>query len=525
MRMSLRAGLGLAVPVFAAWHAGCGTEALGPEQPNIVVVIADDLDEEMLQVARSRGFMPQLDAIESGGTRFNDSFATLSLCAPSRATFLTGQYSHNHGVLTNTGMRGGVNAFKDSSTVATWLSGAGYRTGHIGKYLNDYGVDGANGVGQRNSKYIPPGWTSWQGLVDPTTYQVYRYKINDNGNIVSYGGPPGKPDGDAANYQTDVLAQRAKKFIEDSTDPDVPLFLVVTPLAPHNETNDEVEEAGLGIRPAPRHEWVLDLGIGEPAGPAFNEDDVTDKPTAINGRLPQFTPEQIAANAKRYGSRVASLLAVDDLIGTIRSTLEASGRLNNTVFIFQSDNGYLEGQHRLHGKPWIYEESLRVPLIYRDFRTNTNPSSVTGRAVLNNDLAPTIAALAGVTPGQTVDGRSFLPLLQNPNDPNWRARLYTSRYDPAKVNFYGVRTTPLDSFFPNQVYAKHIYPRLPDKCGISCEEWYLLDSDPYELTSQQGVGGPGMDAMRKWTLSLHSCKGVGGCARLEDCVDLAACGL
>jgi len=118
--------------------------------------------------------------VPTDGT-FTNSFVTNALCAPSRATFLTGQYSHNHGVLSNAPPNGGVTALDDTRTLATWMQAAGYRTGMIGKYLNFYGGIDVNRDGTldiEDAKYVPPGWDDWDVLLDPSTYLMYQYTIN-----------------------------------------------------------------------------------------------------------------------------------------------------------------------------------------------------------------------------------------------------------------------------------------------------------------------------------------------------------
>src|SRR5262245_54714598 len=145
----------IVVMLLVVWGCGAaggdapsGTHVSQERPPNIVVIMADDLDETTLRDAESRGWLPHIAELRARGTTFDNSFVSLSLCCPSRASFLTGLYPHNTGVLTNEPPDGGVTAFDDSSTVATWLQSAGYFTGHVGKYLNHYGSGGARGKGR-----------------------------------------------------------------------------------------------------------------------------------------------------------------------------------------------------------------------------------------------------------------------------------------------------------------------------------------------------------------------------------------
>ncbi|MEA3275334.1 MAG: sulfatase-like hydrolase/transferase, partial [Pseudomonadota bacterium] len=210
-------------------------------RPNIIVIMADDLDTASLRAALELqspefpdGLMPHLKRfVVEPGVEFAESFVTFPLCCPSRATYLTGLYPHNHNVLGNLPPAGGFYRFDDTSTIATWLLAGGYRTGHIGKYLNGY----------QDATYVPPGWSDWYSLVGPTTYCMYDYTISSNGVPQYYHDAE-------EDYQTDVLAAYAEGFIHDvdSFDDIQPFFLSVTPLAPHLESYCNYND----IRAAPR---------------------------------------------------------------------------------------------------------------------------------------------------------------------------------------------------------------------------------------------------------------------------------
>lgn len=472
-----------------------------------MVVLTDDLDETTLRDAETRGWLPNISALRMEGTTFASSFVALSLCCPSRATFLTGRYPHNTRVLSNVMPEGGVDAFDDASTIAVWLENAGYFTGHVGKYLNHYGNGGATGVGALRDTYVPPGWNDWQATVDPTTYRMYDYTINDNGTLVTYGAAP-------SDYQTDVLAQRATEMIA-AAPASKPLFLVVAPLAVHLEAaEDDPDERG-NVRPAPRHAWVLDQAIDIPRGPAFNEPDVTDKAHVIYWH-PELTADEIAVLSAQYRGRSGSLLAVDDLVGRIRDELAARGRLDNTVIVFTSDNGWLYGEHRVSQKRYPYEPSIRVPLVIRDFRQLAAQRVVNGIAI-NIDLAPTFAALADVTPPTETDGRSLVPLLAGVTPPVWRRRFLVRGPAHSKVNFVGVRTGPEDVGAPN-----HIYIHYQERCFQRCDELYDLDVDPDQLDSKHRSSPPELLWLQRWVDVLSPCSGE-TCRRYEDCVHPDAC--
>jgi N-acetylglucosamine-6-sulfatase len=482
--------------------------------PNIVVIMADDLDVRSLQQMLQWGLMPNLqNHIISGGSTFTNAFVTNSLCCPSRATFLTGQYGHNHGVLTNVPPTA-ITALDDSSTIGTWMNGAGYRTGYIGKYLNQYGLADHNRDGIFNLsdvRYVPPGWNDWRALVGNTVYRMYGYMLNENGRLVSYGTDP-------SQYQTDVIATRAAAFIRDSVrrDASVPFFLVVMPTAPHVE----VELSDLGndgehwrrtIRPAPRHTGLVTQPL---AGlPSFNEADVRDKPSWLQAR-PLMTAQNVADNERKMVDRMGSLMAVDDLVGTIFTVLRQTGTLDNTVVVFTSDNGYQLGEHRLSEKAYSYEAAIRVALYVR--APGFTPGQIVNQVVLNNDLAPTIADFAGVTPGRIMDGTSFRALMANPAHSPWRQRFLIEHWrgsdfplDPP--TYFGIRTAPTERVTPNQLWVEYSDAEFS-------REFYDLNRDPYQLISlhrsQVPLRQQQMTSHRSWLSALRSCRGR-GCQLLE----------
>lgn len=467
---------------------------ISPQQPNVVVIMTDDLSTKELNVVLNKGWMPNLKTyLINKGTTFTQSFVTNPVCCPSRSTFLTGQYSHNHGVQNNYRPNGGVTALNDNSTLATWLKQAGYRTCLIGKYLNEYGTN-ATASPSDDRTYVPPGWDNWQALFGNFHY-LYNYSLNDNGEIVNYGANPAKPP---EEYQTDVLAQRSVNFINESEaiDDSKPFFLFVTPPAPHLLGEKPIE-------PAPRHQGSASQVL-LPQKPSFNEQDVSDKPPWIRNK--QLTPEEIAEVQKSYRSRLEAMRAVDDLIGRVVTVLVENGELKNTVLIFTSDNGHLFGEHRHIGKSKPYEESIRVPLYIRapEFSTKQSVSQI----VLNNDLAPTIAEFAGATPTIPVDGRSLIPLLRNPSLANWRQRFLIQNSQIQSQSYSAIRTSRADTGTPNQLYAKYL---------AGNQEFYDLESDPYQLQSlhnETGMRQQQIQTLQNRLANLKVCKGL-NCQILE----------
>src|SRR5262245_57788145 len=357
MRVSPRHILAIAVSSLALVVA-TGVRSRGAVQPavttkpNIVVIMVDDLDSRGFARALSLGLMPNTKAaIVNRGITFSNSFVTNSLCCPSRATYLTGQYAHNHHVKSNAPTNGAVIHLDDSSTIAASLHSGGYRTRMVGKYLNYYGISDINHDGTVNladAVYIPPGWDHWQALIDPSTYLMYKYAINDNGTIVRYGDAE-------ADYQTDVLAARAEHFIDEAEANDAaPFFLTIWPLAPHVELFKGMPWKTMAdvwrwtLRPAPKYAGTVTAPL--PELPSFNEADISDKPAWFSDFYTPLSTEDLANGQRKYEDRLASMRSVDDLVGTVVKALVRNGEYQNTVIVFTSDNGFLLGEHRLPEK-------------------------------------------------------------------------------------------------------------------------------------------------------------------------------
>jgi arylsulfatase A-like enzyme len=354
-----------------------------PSPPSIVLILTDDQRWDTFWA------MPNVQAeLVNSGVTFDEAFVVNSLCCPSRVSILTGQYSHSTQVYGNNGQHGGFHAFHgDASTVATWLHDAGYRTGLVGKYLNEY-------VGP----YTPPGWDHWFAFTGiPTGAAYYNYTIDDDGTYVSYGGDPD-------DYSTDVLASEADSFIR-GTDPGQPLFLYFSVKAPH-----------IPSTPAPRHAHAFS-GLVPYRPPNYNEADVSDKPAWVRDLPLLSAKRQSAIDADRKNA-YRTLLAVDDAVATIVDALNQTGRLSTTLIVFASDNGWAVGEHRWNNKKAAYEESIRIPLVIRYDPLVRSPRT-DDHLVTNIDLAPTFAEAAGV-PAPGVDGVSLLPILETPDPGAWR---------------------------------------------------------------------------------------------------------
>ena len=401
-------------------------------RPNVVVVMTDDQDVRSLRVMST-----VREQLRRSGTTFTNSFATFPLCCPSRSTFLTGQYAHNHGVQDNEPPAGGYAAFDDSRTLPISLRAAGYRTGLVGKYLNGY-----------STRRVPPGWSDWHALMRHHN-RMYGYVLNENGRSRSYGSRP-------RDYQTDVLARKAAGFIDRASRGRKPFFLTLATGAPHSETGRE--PGARNPRPAPRHRDRF-RRTQLPRPPSFNEADISDKPAFVRSE-PLIRGQALKTLAGRHRGRLGSLLAVDDAVRRLVAELRDAGELANTLIVFTSDNGFLLGEHRLTAKTKLYEESARVPLLMRGPGV---PRGVERRQITGNiDLAPTILDVTGAQPRRLMDGRSLIPLARSPGAASARDILFENQGSAA------VRTS-------RYLYAEH-------RSGET--ELYDLRADPFQLRSR-----------------------------------------
>jgi N-acetylglucosamine-6-sulfatase len=436
----------LTLSALLAIAGGGGAAAASPQQaagkPNIVVVMSDDQTVESLRVMGNVNTL-----LARQGTTFENNFASFPLCCPSRATFITGQYGHNHTIMGNTAPAGGYDKLAPShgNTLPAWLQQAGYHTVHVGKYLNGYG--------NARPTEIPAGWTEWYGSTDPMTYRFYNYRLNENGRLVTYGTG-------AANYQADVYNRKAVELIRRLAPGTKPFFLSVAFLAPHSGgPRDPDDPPNLATpSPAPRHRNAF-ANQPLPAPPSLNEPDVSDKPAAIRNR-PVIGPARLNAIRENYQQRLESLLAVDEAVRDILSALQAVNELDRTYVIFTADNGFFHGEHRIpSGKVLVYEPSVRVPLLLRG--PGIPRGAKRANLAANIDLAPTILDAARARPGRRLDGRSLLPFA--------RDRLRRSGRDILleTTTYSAIRT-------PQHVFVQH---------STGEQELYDLRTDPHQLTS------------------------------------------
>jgi N-acetylglucosamine-6-sulfatase len=424
-----------------------------PRHPNIVVITTDD--QTLSQ------FGPQAMPFTTGffanrGSVFTNALATPPLCCPSRAGFLTGQYSHNHGVLTNSP---GYRFLKGKNNILpVWLGRSGYRTALIGKYLNGYPVIWGDPA---------PGWDRWFGAGREATYT--DFEVADGDRTRHFRG---------GVYSTDVYSREARRFVVDSSQVGRPFFLWLTYVAPHSAPGRGVCP-GSRAQPEEPADYRAFSHTPLPGSPAYAERGLADKGrwirrTALAGPIPKWYTE------RDWRCALSALPPVDRGVEGLVRTLDELGQLDRTVLVFTSDNGFYFGEHGIaHGKELPYDPALRVPLAIAVPPGIAHvPGSRPSALVSNVDLAPTLLDYAHARPCRkpqrcrTLDGRSLRPILAG-RTPTWTR----DRAIPIELSddfdYRALRTT--DALYmelegdPRGALARP---------GI---ELYDLDQDPYEL--------------------------------------------
>jgi arylsulfatase A-like enzyme len=408
---------------------------------NVIVILTDDQRWDTLWS------MPNVQKLlVKHGVTFQNSFVSDSLCCPSRASILTGNYAHTTGVYDNHPPFGGAPAFQkhgdERSTIATWLHKDGYDTGLFGKYLNSY----AGGV--------PPGWDRWVAFDYEPAY--YPYYVFSNAPGACTRKPACRLPHTVADYSTTYFGDATTRFI-DTAPATKPVFAYYAPYAPH-------------LPSFAQHKYANRFAhLPQYRPPSFNEADVSDKPPWIRA-LPRFDTVQSDQIYAQRQAEYQTLVTVDNEVGKIVASLRATHRLAHSVILFASDNGISWGEHRLTvaSKQVPYDEALRVPLVVR-YEPDTAKPSIDRHLIVNIDWAPTLAAIAGAG-HPPVEGRSFLPFLQGKTPaPPWRSQFLLEHMEgnPPGLTpaFCGIRSTG------------YMYTRYTG----GYQELYDLKTDPYEL--------------------------------------------
>ncbi|MCE9612282.1 MAG: sulfatase [Chthoniobacter sp.] len=430
-----------------------------PTRPNILVIFSDDHASHALSCYGSKiNTTPNLDRIAAGGMRFTNAFVTNSICTPSRATLMTGKYSHINGVPV-------FNTFDGAQpTVAKYLQAAGYHTGMIGKW--HLGSD-------------PTGFDYWSILPGQGRYHDPEFIEMGVKKVVK-------------GYVSDIIADQSLAFLE-TRPKDKPFLLFSNPKAPHRPWEPDARHAHM----------YDDIDIPEPA--TFGDDYASRSSAASEATMridrdltnndtkgaPPAGLEGLALKKWKYQRYMKDYLrcvaSMDDNVGRMLDYLEKNQLMENTVIIYASDNGFYLGDHNWFDKRFMYEFSLRVPLLVKAPGL-TKPGAVSERIVQNTDFAPTIMDLAGLPVPADMQGRSLAPVLRGEPPADWRTAMYYRYYhypqDHRVQPHYGVRTAKEKLIYFNKINAW---------------EFYDLAKDPDELHNliEDPAAAPRIEAMKK----------------------------
>jgi N-acetylglucosamine-6-sulfatase len=482
---------------------------------NVVLILTDDMPTSALAA------MPNVQSLLAAqGTTFNQAYVSFPLCCPSRATLLTGQYMHNHGVRGNVPPNGSWLRFipHESNALPVWLKNYGYHNAHIGKYLNFY----AKEVG---GLPVPQGWDEWSGKISEDAL-YFNYQVIEKGappsntpHLTFYGDQP-------SDYQTDVFRDQAVDFVRDLSGANEPFLLDLWFNSPHGP-----------FEPAPR-DLYRRAGVGLPKLPAFNEKDISDKPKWFRKQAAhRLGKRQIKVIGNERRRQEEQLLSVDQAVAELVRALSDRGILDDTYIVFTSDNGFFRGEHRIAaGKFLPYDPSSRVPLLIRG--PGIPHGAASDELVWLGDIPQTILNIASGTENPALDGRSLLPFAQDPARRTTRpvllegdtgggiaeagaARTSAARAKTAKVGVAGKSGVKNLDQEPNAIKSRSAVKNAPAYRAIRTDrylfvvyangqtELYDMKRDPAQLQSL--ATDRRYRFVRKWLFShlipLSSCGG------------------
>lgn len=442
--MNIRSSaLCLCFPMLVA----CTSTSNVDTRPNIVFVLVDDMRwDEFGEGGHNYIKTPNIDRVAREGANFKNAFTTTPLCSPSRASFLTGQYAHSHGIIDNLARNEQSHRLE---TFPKQLHAAGYKTAFMGKWH------------MGNDDTPRPGWDHWISLKGQGEANDPNFNINDERTQIK-------------GYVTDIITEKAIEFIRKSREKPFLLYIAHKALHPNLVQRDDGTPVNIGeggFIPAPRHKGLYDSAvyIRRPS----NGIPPVDKPALMQkiDSLPPLGPET-ATQEKTIRERAEMLMAVDDGLGKMIQELERLNLLDNTIIIFTSDHGYWYGEHGLDEERRLaYEEAIRIPLLVR-YPRRIQKGSTPDNIVLSIDLAPTLVELAGEPTTDKFQGRSLLPIFDNQVQ-RWRSSILIEYY--SDTVFKRVRNMGYQAV-RNERYK---YIHYVDLKGA--DEFYDLQNDPYEL--------------------------------------------
>jgi len=483
LRLAILAAAALAIghPAIAAE----GVQVAPQRRPNILFVFCDDHAYQAISAYQSVSAYglklndtPNIDRLAREGMRFDNCYVTNSICGPSRAVIQTGKYSHLNGFYCNGNRFDG-----DQQTFPKLLKKAGYQTAIVGKW---------------HLATDPQGYDYSEILIGQGPY--YNPPMIRNGERVSHTG-----------YTTSIITDLALDWLTKQRDPDRPFMLMYQHKAPHRnwqpgpEWLNKYDDVTI-----PEPDTLFDDYSGRGTAAKTQNMSIAETMNASDLKLTpprNLTPEQSAAWNKAYGPKneafreaqfegkdlvrwkyqrymkdyLRCIAAVDDNLGRVLEYLDDTGLADNTVVVYSSDQGFYLGEHNWFDKRWIYEESLRTPLVVR-WPGVVDPGNTNQDIVSNLDFAETFLEIAGVEVPDDMQGRSLVPLLEGRTPDDWRRSFYYHYYEfpggHSVRRHYGVAD--------GRYKLIHFYPNPWDASPIDEWELYDLESDAKELKSVFG---------------------------------------
>ncbi len=450
---------------------GCGsTPRAAPPRPNVLFVMTDDQQHSQMSCAGHPILeTPHMDRLADGGVRFENAFCTNSLCAPSRATVITGCLSHVHGIRGNSERADAVETLDASlPTFPKLLQQAGYKTALMGKW---------------HIRQDPAGFDEWKVLPGQGVYFDPDFL---------HGGTKREESG----YATDITTDLALEFLKANAGEGAPWCLVYQHKAPHRP-----------FTPAPRHAQMWD-DIEWPKPETYDDDYATRRiareaqdmkfEVSLEGDYEGEIPVGLSPEQKKdwiYDRFVKdhhrSVYGVDENLGRILDFLDESGQAEDTLIVYTTDNGYFLGEHGWYDKRFMYEPSMRVPLLLR-YPRMVDGGQVESRFAMNIDLAPTILDFAGIEVPDSMQGRSLKPVVEGEPPRDWRTSAYYSYFE----NSWAFRnmsrdqmTDPSFQFWtahrvgPNRGVRRDRYKLIEYYTEDGYTELFDLEEDPHELSN------------------------------------------
>jgi arylsulfatase A-like enzyme len=447
------------------------------KQPNILFIMSDDHASHAMSCYGSRiNRTPNLDRIAAGGMRFDNCFCTNSICTPSRASILTGTYNHVNGVTTlATPMDNRLQTFPKI------LGPCGYQTALFGKWHLGQGPE-----------HCPAGFDDWAVLPGQGFYHNPTFL---------FPGPDGGTRRTVPGYVTDLITDMCLDWLR-ARDPAKPFCLLCHHKAPHRPWYSDEKHACLFLNEdVPEPDTLQDdyANRARAAGAAAMRVGVHMSPTDVKCEIPDQMNER---DLRRWGYQryikdyLRVVQSVDDNVGRLLDFLDASGLADNTLVVYTSDQGFFLGDHGWYDKRFMYEESLRMPLVLR-YPEEAAPGAVNDDIVLNVDFPALFLDLAGAPVPAGMQGRSFRPLLRRSTPPDWRQGMYYRYWmnaaDHNVAAHYGIRTHKHKLIYyyydgcnqPGTDWRTHSGKVPPPSLEGLEPEWELFDleKDPRELNN------------------------------------------